>query len=129
MTTTHHSISFGIQRSGNDIIFTLKAVGTLTHKDYLTFTPLLESALEKIDSPQVRMLFDATELQGWEVEAAWDDLKIGLKHGSDFAKIAIVGNKTWLAIAARIGDWFISGDVQYFEEVELACRWLGEPVT
>jgi len=29
-----------------------------------------------------------TELQGWELRAAWDDFKIGLKHGGDFEKVA-----------------------------------------
>ena len=41
-----------------------------------------------VTGPKIQVLFDMTELQGWELRAAWDDFKIGLKHGGDFEKVA-----------------------------------------
>ena len=86
----------------------------------------LEGALKTIDSPQVRMLFDATDFKGWELRAAWDDFKIGLRHGSEFSKIAIIGNADWQALMASIGAWFISGEINYFTDSEEAINWLCE---
>lgn len=34
----------------------------------------------------MKALIDGTELQGWDVRAAWDDFKIGLKHGNEIFK-------------------------------------------
>jgi hypothetical protein len=41
-----------------------------------------------------------------------------------FEKIAIYGNKNWQQITARVGSWFISGEVRYFEDMDEALTWL-----
>ncbi len=93
MTQESHGFSIGIERINNDIFLSLKAKGTLTHQDYLTITPIIDSALAEVNHPKVKVFIDGTELDGWEMRAAWDDLKLGLKHGNEFEKIAIYGNK------------------------------------
>ncbi len=85
---------------------------------------MIDSALEEVKEPKVKVLFDGTELEGWKLRAAWDDFKLGLQHGSEFDKIAIYGNKNWQEIAAKIGTWFISGEVKYFEHYDDAVTWL-----
>ena len=85
---------------------------------------MIESALEGVDHPKIKAIFDGTELEGWELRAAWDDFKIGLKHGSEFEKIAIYGNKRWQEISAKVGSWFMSGEVKYFENRDDALAWL-----
>ncbi|MCL1068400.1 STAS/SEC14 domain-containing protein [Shewanella olleyana] len=119
-----HGFTVGIERIGNDIFLSLKAKGTLTHQDYLTITPLIDSAIAEVKHPQVNVFIDGTELDGWEARAAWDDLKIGLKHGNEFRKIAIYGNKGWQKFAGKIAKWFINGDSQYFEDKDAAMNWL-----
>ncbi len=126
MKTETHGLSIGIERVDETFFMKLKAVGTLTHADYEIINPLIDSALEGVKDPKVKVLIDGTELQGWEARAAWDDFKLGLKHGSEFTKIAIVGNKKWQQYTAKIGKWFIAGDVQYFEDEQAALGWLQE---
>ncbi len=122
-TTQRHALSIGIERSGSNFFMTMKAVGKLTHQDYETITPLIDSALASVHDPKVNILIDGTEMEGWEPRGAWDDLKLGLKHGSEFEKIAIYGNKGWQEIAAKIGSWFVSGKVKYFDYCEDALAW------
>ena len=124
MSIKRHGLSIGIERSGSDFFLSLKAIGKLTHKDYEMITPMIDSALNAVKDPQVKVLIDGTELEGWELRAAWDDFKIGLKHGNEFVKIAIYGNKHWQQIAAKVGAWFVSGEVKYFDNVEDALAWL-----
>lgn len=127
MSIKKHGLSIGIERSsGSHLFLTLKAVGKLTHEDYETITPMIDAALSTVKEPQVKALIDGTELEGWELRAAWDDFKLGLKHGNEFVKIAIYGNKNWQDITAKVGSWFISGDVRYFTTVEEALSWLNE---
>lgn len=85
---------------------------------------MIDSALQDISNPKIRAIIDGTQLEGWEPRAAWDDFKLGLKHGSEFEKIAIYGNKQWQEFISKIGGWFISGEVQYFENKSDALDWL-----
>jgi len=124
MTVKRHGLSIGIDRVGSDFFLSLKAVGKLTHNDYETITPMIDAALKEVSMPKVRVFIDGSELEGWEIRAAWDDLKLGLKHGSEFEKIAIYGNKHWQETAARVGGWFISGEVQFFDDPDKALNWL-----
>lgn len=119
-----HGLSIGLERVDKEFFLSLKAQGTLTHEDYETITPLIDAALSTVTKPKIKVLLDATELTGWEPRAAWDDFKIGLKHGSAFEKIAIYGNKDWQKIAAKIGSWFISGEIEYFANYDEAVEWL-----
>lgn len=124
MSTSRHGLSIGIERIGNQFVLTMKAVGKLTHEDYQVITPMLDSALEGVKDPKVKVLVDGTELEGWELRAAWDDFKLGLKHGNEFDRIAIYGNKRWQELAARVGSWFVSGEARYFDDYDAAVAWL-----
>ena len=126
MNMMRHGLSIGIERIGNDFFLSLKAVGKLTHADYEIINPMIDSALVGIKSPRIKVLVDGSELEGWELRAAWDDFKLGLKHGGEFDKIAIFGNKKWQEYSAKIGSWFISGEVKYFEDLNEALSWIKE---
>jgi hypothetical protein len=127
MKVYRHGISIGLEKAGSDTFFlTLSVSGKLTHEDYEELTPMLEAALATVHAPKVRVFIDAIELEGWEPRAAWDDLKLGLKHGNEFERIAIFGNRQWQELAAKLGSWFVSGEVKYFEDRDQAFDWLNE---
>ena len=126
MTIKKHGLSIGIERVDEHFFLSMKAIGTLTHEDYQTIVPMIDAALEGVTDPKLNVLIDGTELQGWELRAAWDDFKMGLKHGGEFKKIAIVGNKKWQQNVAKMGGWFISGEVKYYESEDAALVWLQE---
>ncbi|MCK5649351.1 MAG: STAS/SEC14 domain-containing protein [Gammaproteobacteria bacterium] len=126
MSNSRHGLSIGIERTGSSFFMTMKAIGKLTHEDYETITPMIDSALAGVKEAKVKMLIDGTEMEGWEARAAWDDFKLGIKHGKEFEKIAIYGNKNWQEIAAKVGSWFVTGEVKYFEYCDDALQWIGE---
>lgn len=124
MTIERHGLAIGLERSDDHVFLCLKAQGKLTHKDYEMITPMINSALNELKAPKINALIDGAELQGWEARALWDDFKLGLKHGNEFEKIAIYGNKNWLKMSAKIGNWFMSGEIKYFEDFQEAITWL-----
>lgn len=126
MSVMRHGLSIGIERVNNEFFLSLKAVGKLTHEDYKKITPMIDSALEGVKDPKIKAFIDGSELEGWEVRAAWDDFKLGLKHGSEFDKIAIFGNKKWQEYISKMASWFMSGEVKYFEDASDAFSWLQE---
>jgi SpoIIAA-like len=122
--TKRHGLSIGIERINDRFFLTLRVVGKLTHKDYGAISPMIESALEGIKEAKIKVFIDASELEGWEMRAAWDDFKLGVKHGKEFEKIALLGNKRWQELATKISSWFISGELKYFEDAKEALNWL-----
>ena len=126
MKNIRHGLSIGIERVGRKFFLSLKAVGKLTHDDYNKINPFIDSALEGIYDPKVSVFIDGSELEGWEIRAAWDDFKFGLKHGNEFEKIAIYGNKKWQKYTSKIASLFVSGEVKFFDEPAKALEWLQE---
>ncbi|MBA5761278.1 STAS/SEC14 domain-containing protein [Vibrio sp. 404] len=123
---SRHGISIGIERVNEAVFVSIKASGKLTHEDYQRIVPVIDSALAKVNEPKIDVLFDATEFKGWELRAAWDDLKLGLSHGSHFGRIALYGSHEWQPWAAIVGSWFISGEIRSFGDYDQAVAWLLE---
>lgn len=126
MTLIRHGFTIGIERTKDAFFLSMKATGKLTHEDYLTITPLIDSALAEVKHPNIKVLLDITELEGWELRAAWDDFKFVLKHGNEFGKVAIFGSDHWQELAAKVGAWFISGQIKFFDNDWDAITWLNE---
>ncbi|WP_112477970.1 STAS/SEC14 domain-containing protein [Vibrio variabilis] len=124
MSTKRHGITIGLERIGNESVIMLKATGKLTHEDYEVITPVLESSLQEVSADHIKMLVDITEFSGWELRAAWDDFKLGLKFGVNIEKIAIYGDKNWQELASKIGSWFIAGNMASFGNYQDAIEWL-----
>lgn len=124
MPIKKHGLSIGIERVDDDFYLTITAVGKLTHQDYEVMTPMIDSALEGVDRPSIKAFVDARELEGWEARAAWDDFKIGVKHGRYFDRTALLGNKKWQEVGAKIGGWFTGGEVKFFDDEDAALTWL-----
>ncbi|MGI0115608.1 STAS/SEC14 domain-containing protein [Zooshikella sp. RANM57] len=126
MNHDDHGISINRVTYDENAYLSLKATGKLTHDDYEKFNPELDSALADAKDAKIKAVIDTTELEGFEPRAMWDDLKLGLKHRNEFEKVAIYGNKNWQKTAAKIGSWFVTGEVQYFENKNDAIDWLNK---
>jgi len=122
-----HGFTIGVESTGDEFFVSMKAIGKLTHEDYQQINPVIDSALQGIKHPKVDVFLDASELDGWEPRAAWDDFKLGLRHGSEFRRVALLGNRKWQEIASKVGSWFISGEMKYFEDADQALAWLHRP--
>lgn len=115
---------FEFRGAGEQFYGYLKVIGKLTHEDYESFVPMFEQSLQCVKEPKVKMLVDITELEGFELQAMWDDLKFGLKHNSEFTQIAVVGNSTFYQYGIKIANWFTHAKMEYFEEESDAKKWL-----
>ncbi|WP_152051010.1 SpoIIAA family protein [Tautonia marina] len=101
--------------------------GKLHDEDYRSFVPTIETALAAAGG-KVSLLAQFEDFHGWDLHAAWDDLSLGVKHYSDFERIALVGDKKWQEWMTRFCKPFTRANVKYFDasEVEAAWAWLGE---
>ncbi len=61
------------------------------------------------------MYIDMEDFRGIELQAAWDDFAFGVKHWSDFERLAIVGDKRWEELLVKAFDLITVGDFRYFD--------------
>jgi universal stress protein A len=102
------------------------ATGKLTHEDYEDFRNNVEEMIHEHGS--VRVMLDLKDFHGWDLRAAWDDLKLGLQHPGKFDRCAILGDRRWEAWMTKLAKPFYR--VEYFDrsQREAAWRWLMQPV-
>ena len=123
MIKNRHGISAGLERIEEKYIFIIKAYGKLNDEDYKLITPVFEDIMDSLDE-KINLLFDASEFEGWEPKAAWDDFKLGIKYMDKFDKIAIYKGDSWLKIGAKITDWFFPAKIKTFDSFEESIKWL-----
>ena len=124
MIIKEHGIGIALKRAEQTLFVEIAMVGKLTHEDYELFVPMIDNAMKYTPDMKMNMLFDMRELDGWELQAGWDDFKFGLNHRSDFAKLALVGNRKWQEMSAKLSNWFVGGETRYFEDKTEAIQWL-----
>ncbi|HEX5397448.1 MAG TPA: STAS/SEC14 domain-containing protein [Verrucomicrobiae bacterium] len=113
------------QKNGGKILV-IQVSGKLTKADYKHFVPEFERLIQK--QGKLRVLFDMTDFHGWEVSAAREDIKFGIKHFADIERFAMVGEKKWQHGMARFVRPFTKATVRYFDHADAAeaRKWLGE---
>jgi hypothetical protein len=112
--------------TGSPKVVGFKLSGRLHDEDYKEFVPKIESIVTA--QGKLRLFVQFEDFHGWDLHAAWDDLKFGLKHYSDFERIAVVGDRRWEAWLANFWKPFTRAKARYFDvsEVDAAWKWLEE---
>lgn len=98
----------------------------LHDEDYKVFVPEIEEVIEREGT--ARLLLQMRDFHGWDLHAAWDDMKFGVKHHGDLERMALVGEKKWEKWMASFTKPFTKAEVRYFDasEVDQAWEWLRE---
>lgn len=96
--------------------------GEFTLKDYKEFEQVVTSDLESVKS--INLLIDLTQMLGFTLDVAWEDLKFTRKHVHDFKRIAVVSNDQWKSWMAWIGAVFTDAEITVFENQADAQDWL-----
>ncbi len=112
--------------TGSAKVVGFRLCGKLHDTDYKQFVPKVETVLTA--GGKVRLFLQLEDFHGWDLHAAWDDLKFSLKHYSDFERVAMVGDREWEKWMAGFCRPFTKARVKYFDrsEVDAAWKWLEE---
>jgi hypothetical protein len=102
--------------------------GRVSGGDYdSVLTPAIDRAIERFG--RIRALVRiAPEFEGYDLDAMWDDTKLGLKHWSGFERIAMVTEVNWIRTGVKAMAFMLPCPVQIFDldDLEAAKRWLTE---
>lgn len=101
----------------------LRVGGKLTDADYKNvLVPRLESLIAEHGAVRLLCVMDES-FEGWDLQAAWDDASLGLRHRGDFEKLAIVGGPGWVATGAKLAAFLVKGEIRIFPADQLAAAW------
>jgi len=100
--------------------------GKLLKADYEQFVPEFERLLQQHGT--LRLLFDMSDFHGWDVSAAWEGTKFGVKHFADIKRLAMVGEKAWQHGMAIFCNPFTKATIRFFDHADAAeaRKWLSE---
>ena len=118
------SIKLNEENGGKVLI--VHVSGKLVKEDYEHFVPDFERLARQ--HGKVNVLFDMTDLHGWEAAAMWEDTKFAIKHFADIERLAMVGEKKWQHAMATFCKPFTKATVRYFDHTDIAeaRKWLDE---
>lgn len=102
----------------------VSASGKLSKEDYTHFEPAVERMIES--AGKIKVLFVMHDFHGWDIGAAWEDIKFATKHCRDIDKIAMVGENQWEKWMATICKPFTMSTIKYFDAGQelVARQWL-----
>ena len=102
-----------------DNVVGFEAKGAITADDYeSTIVPAVEAQLQR--QPKIRFLFVlGNEFEGFEAAALWDDAKLGLKHLTDWERIAVVTDVEWIRAALLVLCFTMADHIHVFANAEL----------
>jgi len=108
----------------NPRYFSIQLSGKLTAEDYETLVPRMEALVE--EKGQVRILLEMHDFHGWEMAAAWEDTKFGMRHYKDIERLAMVGEKAWQHGMAVFCKPFTKAEIKYFDaaQADAARGWI-----
>ncbi len=94
----HFELIAGLPRD----VIGVRAIGMITAQDYQdTLIPLVEQKLQEHDKLKCLAVLDE-HFVGYSGHAAWEDVKLGLRHPLSFTRCALVTDISWVTKAGRL---------------------------
>lgn len=89
--------------------------------------PAVEQAIAEFDQIKCLVVFEPS-LEGFSLEAAWDDANLGLRHWDGFERMAVVADPGWIHHGMRALGMLMPCPLKLFtsSETDSARRWLSE---
>lgn len=90
------------------------AKGHVTRQDYeQVLIPAVETALER--RHKIRLYYDlGLQFAGIDPGAAWEDLKIGVEHLTQWERVAVVTDVEWIKLMVNAFRFLMPGHVRVF---------------
>ncbi|MCJ7467734.1 MAG: STAS/SEC14 domain-containing protein [Maribacter sp.] len=111
-----------------DNVLGVSAEGKITGTDYENILiPAVEDKLHR--HKKIAMLYQlGDKFTGYDLNALWDDTKLGMKHLSSWEKVALVSDHEMINAFARFFGHMFSCEFRIFKnsEFEQARKWIAE---
>ena len=72
---------------------------------------------------KVKLLLDLTQMSGFTIDMAWEDIKFTRAHAHDFKRIAVVSGDQWVSWMGWLNGLFSDAELQVFSDLDEATTW------
>ncbi|QEL64274.1 hypothetical protein OTERR_07980 [Oryzomicrobium terrae] len=103
---------------------TVNVYGEFTLADYRELEELVNFKVQ-FEGP-VDLLLNLSEMAGFTLDLAWEEVKFARQHAADFRRIAVVSSSQWVAWSAWLNRTFVEAEIAVFDSASDANIWLGE---
>jgi SpoIIAA-like len=111
-----------------DNIVAVRASGQISGQDYdEVLIPAVESGVKR--HGKIRVLYQLSpDFSGFTAGAMFDDARLGIRHLTEFEKIAVVTDADWISRAVQFFSLFMPCPVKIFgnHDISEAKAWLIE---
>ncbi|WP_207425289.1 STAS/SEC14 domain-containing protein [Pedobacter sp. SYSU D00535] len=105
-------------------LLVVKVTAKLTDSDFDIYRDAVRMRIEQFG--YVRLYFEMEAFEGWEISSFLENGLFDLVHGQKFGRVAMVGERQWQEIAARVASLVKRKGIKYFElgDREIALLWV-----
>lgn len=98
-----------------DGVLGLECSGKLSEQDFKTMHAWLDRELARAPKKPALVIFMGT-FEGYESAAAlWADMKVDMRHGNDFSRVALVADQKWIEWSTKATDFVMAPELKWFE--------------
>lgn len=97
-------------------------LGEFTLADFQELEKAADFALQL--KGRTNLLIDLSDMLGFTVDVAWEEIKFARQHQRDFGKIAVVTDDQWVQWSAWLTRLFTEAEVQVFDDYVTALAWV-----
>ena len=111
-----------------DNVVGFTASGEVSDDDYKDILiPAMEAKFAEYDKICALYYF-GPGYESFDWDAMWDDAKVGMKHLTDFEKIAVVSDQKWIRRSIKAFAWLMPGEVNLYDgdQLDEAKAWVSE---
>jgi hypothetical protein len=105
----------------NDLL-EMHVYGELTLADYRGFEEAVGRELKT--APKIKLLLDLTQMTGYTLDVAWEEIKFTRAHAHDFQRIAIVSATQLAPWLSWVSAAFSDAEARIFDNRDPAIAWL-----
>jgi len=114
-----------IEPSSSNLLV-IKLTGKITHDDYQsTLVPAIKNMKTDFSEINVCAILDE-DFDGYELQASFDDAKLGIEFWKSWNKIALIGAPKWLGKAAEAMSILMPGAIRGFNDLDEAKSWINK---
>ena len=96
--------------------------GTFEVVDFKRFETEIEQQLRTLG--KIDLLVDLTEMMGYTLDAAIEDIRFSREHARDVGRIALLSEKELVVWTALLSRLFVTAEIRVFDDEAMAREWL-----
>jgi hypothetical protein len=102
------------------------AIGHVTRRDYDdVLIPKVNAVLER--QPNIRCYYElGARFQRFDAGAAWEDLRLGIRHLTQWERVAIVTDVEWIRTMVNVFRFLLPGEMRVYSTAQAtdARAWI-----